>query len=50
MSAHPEFENLVKLYYPDLYRFGLSLTGSEADACDACKRPSTFGRNKGHQL
>lgn len=34
MSADPEFENLVRLYYRDLYRFGLSLTGSEADACD----------------
>jgi DNA-directed RNA polymerase specialized sigma24 family protein len=34
MSADLEFEKLVKLYYRDLYRFGLSLTGSEADACD----------------
>src|SRR4029077_4392137 len=34
MSADIEFENLVRLYYRDLYRFGLSLTGSEADAAD----------------
>jgi len=32
MSSDPAFEKLVKLYYRDLYRFGLSLTGSEADA------------------
>ena len=34
MSADLEFEKLVKLYYRDLYRFGFSLTGSEADAAD----------------
>jgi DNA-directed RNA polymerase specialized sigma24 family protein len=34
MSADPEFEQLVNRYYRDLYRFGFSLTGSEADACD----------------
>jgi len=34
MSVDPEFEKLVKLYYQDLYRFGFSLTRSEADACD----------------
>ena len=32
MSVDPEFEKLVKLHYRDLYRFGFSLTRSEADA------------------
>ena len=34
MSADVDFEKLVKRYYRDLYRFGFSLTGSEADAAD----------------
>ncbi len=34
MSGDPEFEELVNRYYRDLYRFGFSLTGNEADACD----------------
>ena len=51
MSFNPDFENLVKLYYRDLYRFGLSLTASEADVADL-KRQETFyiWANKGHQL
>ena len=50
MSADPEFEDLVKLYYPDLYRFGLSLTGREADACDLAQETFYIWANKGHQL
>jgi RNA polymerase sigma-70 factor (ECF subfamily) len=50
MSADPEFENLVKLYYPDLCRFGLSLTGSEADACDLTQETFYIWANKRHQL
>lgn len=50
MSADPEFENLVNLYYPDLYRFGLSLTGSEADACDLAQETFYIWANKRHQL
>ena len=34
MSADPEFEDLVNRYYRDLYRFGFTLSGSEAEACD----------------
>ena len=34
MSADVDFEKLVKGYYRDLYRFGFSLTGSEADAAE----------------
>jgi DNA-directed RNA polymerase specialized sigma24 family protein len=50
MSVDPEFEKLVKLYYQDLYRFGLSLTRSEADACDLTQQTFYIWANKGHQL
>src|SRR5947208_13229804 len=50
MSAGLEFENLVKRYYADLYRFGLSLTGSEADAADLTQETFYIWANKGHQL
>jgi RNA polymerase sigma factor (sigma-70 family) len=50
MSADLEFENLVKLYYRDLYRFGLGLTGSEADAADLTQETFYIWANKGHQL
>jgi RNA polymerase sigma factor (sigma-70 family) len=50
MSADLEFENLVRLYYRDLYRFGLSLTGSEADAADLTQETFYIWANKGHQL
>ena len=50
MSVDLDFENLVKLYYPDLYRFGLSLTGSEADAADLTQETFYIWANKGHQL
>jgi RNA polymerase sigma-70 factor, ECF subfamily len=50
MSAELEFENLVKLYYRDLYRFGLSLTGNEADAADLTQETFYIWANKGHQL
>jgi len=50
MSADLEFENLVKLYYGDLYRFGLSLTGNETDAADLAQETFYIWANKGHQL
>ena len=50
MSADPEFENLVHLYYGDLYRFGLSLTGNETDAADLTQETFYIWANKGHQL
>ena len=50
MSFDPDFENLVKLYYRDLYRFGLSLTGSDADAADLTQETFYIWANKGHQL
>jgi RNA polymerase sigma-70 factor (ECF subfamily) len=50
MSADLEFDNLVNVYYRDLYRFGLSLTGSEADAADLTQQTFYIWANKGHQL
>jgi RNA polymerase sigma factor (sigma-70 family) len=50
MSADPEFEKLVKLYYRDLYRFGFSLTGSEADATDLAQETFYIWANKRYQL
>ena len=50
MAVDPEFERLVKLYYQDLYRFGFSLTRSEADACDLTQQTFYIWANKGHQL
>ena len=50
MSAELEFEKLVKLYYRDLYRFGLSLTGSEADACDLTQETFYVWANKRDQI
>ncbi|HEY2046872.1 MAG TPA: RNA polymerase sigma factor [Candidatus Udaeobacter sp.] len=50
MSVDLEFGNLVKLYYRDLYRFGLSLTGSEPDAADLTQETFYIWANKGDQL
>lgn len=50
MSADPEFEQIVKLYYRDLYRFGFSLTGSEADAGDLTQETFYVWANKRHHL
>jgi RNA polymerase sigma factor (sigma-70 family) len=50
MPADLEFEELVRLYYRDLYRFGLGLTGSEADAADLTQETFYIWANKGRQL
>jgi RNA polymerase sigma-70 factor (ECF subfamily) len=50
MSPDLEFEKLVNLYYRDLYRFGLSLTASDADAADLTQETFYIWANKGHQL
>ena len=50
MAVDPEFEKLVKLYYRELYRFGFSLTRSEADACDLTQQTFYIWASKGHQL
>jgi len=50
MAVDLDFERLVDLYYGPLYRFGLSLTGSEADACDLVQETFYIWVRKGDQL
>ena len=49
-TARPEFEALVEQYYRPLYQFALSLTHSEADACDLTQQTFYTFRVKGEQL
>jgi RNA polymerase sigma-70 factor, ECF subfamily len=46
----PDFEMLVAAYHEPLYRFALSLTRSEADACDLTQQTFYIWATKGHQL
>jgi RNA polymerase sigma-70 factor (ECF subfamily) len=50
MTGHPQFEDLVKTYYASLYRFALSLTRLENDACDLTQQTFYIWATKGHQL
>jgi len=52
MRPQPEldFQNLVEIYYAPLYRFALSLTRAEADACDLVQETFTIWAIRGHQL
>jgi len=45
-----EFEQLVNQHYEPLYRFALSLTRSEATACDLTQQTFYLWATKGHQL
>src|SRR5436309_4433921 len=44
------FEQLASTHYEPLYRFALSLTRSEADACDLTQQTFYIWATKGHQL
>lgn len=44
------FEQLVDSHYESLYRFALSLTHREADACDMTQQTFYRWASKGHQL
>ena len=46
----PDFEAVVAGYYEPLYRFAISLTRSEADACDLTQQTFYMWASKGHQL
>jgi RNA polymerase sigma-70 factor (ECF subfamily) len=46
----PDFETLVAAYYELLYRFAVSLTRSEEDACDLVQQTFYKWATKGHQL
>jgi RNA polymerase sigma factor (sigma-70 family) len=48
--AEDEFEVLVRAHYASLYRFALSLTRSETDACDLVQQTFLIWGTKGHQL
>lgn len=44
------FEGLVETHYAALYRFAMSLTRSESDACDLVQETFVTWAEKGHQL
>lgn len=46
----PDFETLVAAYYESLYRFAVSLTRSETDACDLVQQTYYMWAIRGHQL
>jgi RNA polymerase sigma-70 factor (ECF subfamily) len=50
MTPEIEFERVVDLYYPSLYRFALSLTRRESDACDLTQETFYIWAKKGHQV
>jgi RNA polymerase sigma factor (sigma-70 family) len=50
MDGAKEFERLVDLYYPSLYRFAFSLTRRESDACDLTQETFYIWARKGHQV
>lgn len=50
MSQETEFEKLVELYYPSLYRFAYSLTRQESEACDLTQETFLIWARKGHQM
>jgi len=44
------FEEVVSQYYESLYKFAMSLTGGEADACDLTQQTFYVWATKGQQL
>jgi len=48
--TNPDFEAVVAAYYEPLYQFAISLTRSEADACDLTQQTFYIWATKGHQL
>jgi RNA polymerase sigma-70 factor (ECF subfamily) len=49
-TLNPEFEDLVARFYNPLFKFALSLTQAEADACDLTQETFYIWAKKGHQL
>ena len=45
-----DFQSLVDLHYGPLYRFAMSLTRTESDACDLVQQTFLTWATKGHQL
>lgn len=50
MRGHVDFESLVREHHASLYRFALSLTKNENDACDLTQQTFYQWARKGHQL
>ena len=50
MNSTEQFEAIVNEHYEPLFRFGLSLTRSESDACDLTQQTFYIWATKGHQL
>jgi RNA polymerase sigma-70 factor (ECF subfamily) len=46
----PDFETVVAGYYEPLYRFAISLTHAETEACDLVQQTFYMWATKGHQL
>jgi len=49
-AVDAEFDNVVNLYYRDLYRLSFSLTRNEADAFDLTQQTFYVWANKGYQV
>jgi RNA polymerase sigma-70 factor (ECF subfamily) len=45
-----DFQSLVERYYGPLYRFAMTLTRAESDACDLVQQTFLTWATKGHQL
>lgn len=50
MNSAEQFEALVSAHYEALFRFALSLTRTESDACDLTQQTFYVWATKGHQL
>ena len=50
MNSAEQFETLVSAHYEALFRFALSLTRTESDACDLTQQTFYVWATKGHQL
>jgi len=50
MNSAEQFEVLVSAHYEALFRFALSLTRTESDACDLTQQTFYVWATKGHQL
>jgi RNA polymerase sigma-70 factor, ECF subfamily len=50
MNSADQFEAIVGEHYEPLYRFAMSLTRSESDACDLTQQTFYVWATKGHQL
>jgi RNA polymerase sigma-70 factor (ECF subfamily) len=48
--AELDFEQVVEMYYQPVYRFALSLTRNETEACDLTQQAFYVWARKGHQL